>query len=58
MLASFGAQSTADEGLDGADLHGKRVLVTGPRRDGALDTKTGPESLLGPLFLISEKTPS
>lgn len=29
MMKTFGAASTADEVLDGVDLHGKRVLVTG-----------------------------
>jgi NAD(P)-dependent dehydrogenase (short-subunit alcohol dehydrogenase family) len=29
MAKTFGAESTADEVLDGVDLSGKRVLVTG-----------------------------
>jgi NAD(P)-dependent dehydrogenase (short-subunit alcohol dehydrogenase family) len=29
MASTFGAQSTTDEVLDGIDLHGKRILVTG-----------------------------
>ncbi len=29
MAASFGATSTTDDVLDGVDLHGKRILVTG-----------------------------
>jgi len=29
MHSSFGATSTTDEALDGIDLHGKRILVTG-----------------------------
>src|SRR6185436_8304258 len=29
MTKAFGAQSTADEVLDGVDLRGKRILVTG-----------------------------
>ena len=29
VMKTFGAASTADEVLDGVDLHGKRVLVTG-----------------------------
>src|SRR5215469_12645667 len=29
MAASFGAESTADEVLEGIDLGGKRILVTG-----------------------------
>lgn len=38
MAAEFGAQSTTDEVLEGADLAGKRMLVTGARSGLGLQT--------------------
>ncbi len=38
MTASFGAQSTTDEVLEGVDLSGKRVLVTGASTGLGLET--------------------